>query len=270
MIAPEGYLCWSDILECVDIWAEEVERCQRVRIAEKKANDSLARMVLKTWLLANFMYEFEPILCGKDGSLLRVPRWMWFHADRLDACSIASPVDKRGEYNLYFTQHSKGLFSEKDVGNRFCALDPRTGLIRLRNNTRSLFIYAWMDEEDAEAATQLVNKMIGMSVCWNPKDLPSTDQDILRAIWGDSPFETGSPSVEHTEVRMRKVGRPALTPIILSAYDDLYPCGHHITGHSWEIVARRLSDKAGRSLKPDTIARTVNRRSPLDTEQSEQ
>lgn len=261
MIAPEGYFIWEDLQGSVSSWVATIESRQPKIRPRNFRLEALCRGMLEHYLIANFLTEFPPVLCSTNGSVFRAPSYLWLHADRLDYCARPEFSQRGGPYHLFYQLGESGAFTSRNFAERFCAIDAMSGLVKLKNNTKALFITAGLDQDEAVMACSATARLQGLSLCWGRSSIPSSLREIFTVLQIDEFFAADAGEENASLNTVRQPGRPSEVPYILAAYDEVYPEGHKAAGHYWDTVAEKLSCHLNRPLKKDTVARAVNRRS---------
>lgn len=264
MIAPKDHFIWHDLQESVFEWVAAIEARQAKTRPRDPRREDVTRSLLNSYLVASFLDAFPPLLYSTQSGLLRASPFLFLHADRLDACSMPSFSTARAEYALFYERGDKGVFLPSDIEARFCAIDIATGTIRLKNNSKGLFLSAWLEEGEATAAVSMATSLQGMSLCWCPSSLPNSQFEVISRLGLEAYFNEQALDLPAEKGAVRPRGRPRETPEILAAYDEIYPDGRKASGDYWDTVARKLSDHLGKPVKKETVARAINQRDAED------
>lgn len=260
MIAPKDHFIWHDLQETVFEWVAAIEARQAKALPRNSRREDVTRSLLNSYLIASFLDAFPPLLYSTHAGLLRASPYLFLHADRLDACSMPSFSGSGAEYALFYERGEKGVFLPSDIEARFCAIDIATGTIRLKNNSKGLFLSAWLEDYEATAAVYIATSLHGMSLCWRPSDLPNSQLELLTSLGLEAYFDKQTLSMSSDGAPTRRRGRPSEMPAILEAYDKVYPDGRKASGDYWDTVAHKVSCELGWPVKKETVAKAVNQR----------
>jgi len=211
--------------------------------------------LLELWILGTFMDLYEAVLCSPDGRTLRCPPILKSHADAFEYWTwpLANEHISDGEARGYFENFRSGNFGIADAYERFVAIDPRTGDVRLKANTVRLLLSTSYNLGETEHdihrfIDEQIRPLIGWSICWNTDALPETERDLFISLgfldldWGDidnvAPQNSGASSTKN------------IVKCVLEAYPDgkgttIWPEVATKVGYSRRSIVRSLKAEGG-------------------------
>ena len=279
MFCPVGYYNFSEILELTDDWAlrillskqmenaggnpldafeiEHVSEYMFSRVAGfEKIMDppsvqelGFTSHILGACILSKLVMEYSPSLCSAEGRLMRIPEAMLLHADRLDWCHWRWPIRSCSEFHGFFQSYDKWTenmsLPRVNLYERFCFLDPVTGLVSIKNNSAATFSSAshsfYYDlNESKKYIANVVTPFEGWAWVWKKTDFPEKLFDVFTALGIDEPsWGLLDDKVQIKEPRKR--GRP--NSGAEKAFYELRPNGKE-SEDTWEsLVAEMLEVK---------------------------
>lgn len=161
-----------------------VEKCSN-EISEKLDEIYLTTEMLVCTMLSKVLLTFDTLVCTNEGRTTRAPDNILYHIDRLDFCTWSWPIRGAPDYSGFFELFDKGQFPPRSLADRFCFIDPLTGLVKNKNGSRSKFLTAekiYLREHEVDRFFEkILDPFVGHAIAWNGKNFP---QSILELFDG--------------------------------------------------------------------------------------
>ena len=136
--------------------------------------------------LAKIMLEMDTLVCSTSGQIMRAPEHLFLHQDRLDWCYWTWPIRATTEFSGYFKFFDEGKFPPGSIAERYCFIDPLTGLISMKNNSLSGFMSSYHFDVEAYELQSMVRRTVdpflGHSIVWRNSEFPESLVEILLHI----------------------------------------------------------------------------------------
>ena len=202
---------------------------------------------LVTYLhLSEILLQFDTLLSSPTGLTMRAPDQMLLHGDRLDWCPLNNPIRSTSEFTTLFRLFDEYKFSGLDLGNRYCFIEPSTGIITLKNNSLSMLAEAssvnLSPEEIEEFYIRCVKPFLGFSIVWNSKNFPLDLSELLGSISAFEPHWNVSETHNSKMDSKLTTGKRGRKPTgAREEYFRRYP-DNKPSGVSFDAISAELSD----------------------------
>lgn len=274
MFAPEGYYNWEAATGAIGLWAvgcglwademlqvkiagleNDVGNNQVSTIASPLMFEKLTKFgqassyqeaifiegLLHTWLLANFMKAYLPLVCSPSGRLMQSTPPIYLHADRLDWCPLEWPFRSSAYFRNYFDIRERHKPLSSDIDARSCSINVQTGLVTVKNNTSEMLGRCMHGIEECSGQwLSLVQPFAGWSLCWNPAEVPQDLAEVFISMGIDESEWT--PPKDNRDSSRNSIDKNSPRPSGLAkAVQDTmeaYPSGKGFA--TWDEVEERV------------------------------
>lgn len=234
--------------------------------AEDYEDAELIVGVTTTFLLANFLMEFTPVLSGLNGNkVLLSDDVLLGHRDQFELCYFSWPIKQDPQFLNLFEYGKTGKFTTSNLLDRFAFINPNTGEIRVKNSSREYLINGLGgDEPEVTDMLEFAKKLSGFVICW--PDFPNDQayRDFLNCLEANDDFvkaldyEYGSGSDMRPIPKKRAVGRPSKKDEAARSYWTHFPDGHEAFGMSWKEALAVVNSGLKGPIHEDTLKRAIS------------
>ncbi len=236
-------------------------------VSQNYEEASLAISLMATFVMANFLDEFPPLVTDIKGNALEL-EWVFFtHKDQLELCYFDWPLKESAQFMPFFRYFDTNGFGSSDLYQRFAFINYETGMLRTTNGASNyLRFQLGFDEAGVKDVLHVAEEVKWSLVYWpapfdNERlreflailevndDFTRVLDDLLgvRKTAGQDGNQAGSNP---------KRGRPAnKTPDALSALLACFPDG--IDGQSRKEVWKSVEAHTGKTFSERTVARAI-------------
>ncbi|MDN5567236.1 MAG: hypothetical protein L0G27_00545 [Paracoccus sp. (in: a-proteobacteria)] len=272
MYAPEGYVPFADVRISIEHLAHSaIIRISGASLAHESAvrsvtedmvsagmisnrgSSSFARELVEVFLLAKLLEAYPPALCSPSGTIMQIRDDFFVHGDRLDWFYLSFPIDKMSELSNYFLYNKINNFDGKSIRQRYCFIDAEYGLVKLKNNSISLYdSCSHYDGNPSDELAALAKKFSGWALCWKEGELPTHIELVelvfpdLENKWKWSDFFTG-------DGVSKKTASATILEELLQAYPngktDTWPITEKKVGYARRSIERALAETGRKDWK---------------------
>jgi hypothetical protein len=206
MFCPPGYLNWPDIRILADEWAERFYVANALSLYGKETDpafstefrsyrdiQALERLpdaanklrfpdrhfdiqLISFWAVNAVCSSFDPLLCSREGNLLRANDTIFLHPDQFYYFALDFPLRSMPELSRIFEEYDARRMGAGDLWDRYSCLDPVTGEVKEKVQTRNNFASYWGEES---AFDLFVAPFLGCSVVLKPESIPETFEELI-------------------------------------------------------------------------------------------
>lgn len=253
MYCPPGYFDWQDIRRMADNWAERFYVANALHTYSEATDTAFSDefriyadaqalnrfpsavenlrlrdrdfeiQIISFWLVNAICERFDPLLCTKEGNLLRAWESIFLHPDQFYCFPLDFPLRSMTELHRIYEEYDAKRMTSNDLWDRFSCIDANTGLVRQKVQTKNNF-ERWGG--GAEEYSEFVEPFVGCSVVFSPDSFPESLEELVSEF--DLPsnwLPKNDRAINELEVRRRGAKPAPAKAEFLRRYPEGIPGG---------------------------------------------